>query len=75
VTFVDDQVVLKVRAVSPFGELIKLEKPCSYFKHERLIYWIDTEVRYPTFDTTSVSSGWLTLKFDYLTYSDKPSAV
>ncbi len=71
----DGKITLKIKAVSAFGEVISLQKPCTYFTHERLVFWIDTEFYYPTFEITTVTQGWLTLKFNYLSYAMGPDLV
>lgn len=66
---------MKIRALSPFGEEITLQAPCDYFKHERLVYWIDTEVYQPTFLTTSLSNGWLTLSMVFDSSPTPPTSI
>ena len=49
--------------MSPFGQPINLSQTCTYFKHERLIYWIETSDL--TFEGTHVEDEWLKIPMSF----------
>ena len=56
-------VEIKILAVSPFGQPIELANSCSYFKHERLIYWVESTE--PQFDQSAIINNYLQLNMHF----------